>query len=456
MKNKIPGIIAAAAMIFSSFPAVPADGAYAADNGAMRDITTTELIQDMGIGINLGNTFESCGDWIAQWGDGTPNAYETAWGSPTVTEEIIRGYAQEGFGTLRVPVAWSNMMADDGTYTINNDYKSRVKQVIDWALDSDMYVIMNLHWDGGWLENLPSDHDNCMKKYTAIWTQLCDEFGEYGDHLIFESQNEELGWQSVWNRWGGTEGKDVSFGYCNEVNQTFVDIVRNSGGNNAQRHLLISGYGTDIELTCDPMFKMPDDPAGRCAVSVHYYTPAGFAILEEDADWGKASSTWGTDSDYSELNSNFDKLKDTFTSKGIPVIVGEYGCPKKNKEEESVRRFLTSVCEAALSRGGICPVLWDITDLHYDRSAYKLSDTSLKAQFDALREKYLPEKQTEKITAVEGDVNADGEFNIADIVMLEKFLVERGELTDSQAADLCNDGVIDVFDMIMMRKLINN
>ncbi|WP_303765765.1 glycoside hydrolase family 5 protein [Ruminococcus flavefaciens] len=263
---------------------------------AMRDMTTMEIVSDMGIGINLGNTFESSGDWIEQWGDGTPNAYETAWGSPTVTEDLIKGYAAEGFDSLRIPVAWSNMMSKDGSYTISDKYMARVKQVTDWALDADLYVIVNLHWDGGWLEKLPTDQDNVMKKYNAIWTQVSDEFKDYGDKLIFESQNEELGWNDVWNQWSGsTNGKAESFGYVNEVNQSFVDIVRNSGGNNAQRHLLISGYNTSIDLTCDPLFKMPADPANRCAVSVHYYTPSTFTILTEDADWGKSAYTWGSD-----------------------------------------------------------------------------------------------------------------------------------------------------------------
>ncbi|MBQ4534337.1 MAG: glycoside hydrolase family 5 protein, partial [Ruminococcus sp.] len=321
MKIKtITGSLLSASLMVTSFPVIlPA--VASGNNNEMRDISTMEIVQDMGIGINLGNTFESSGDWIAQWGDGTPNSYETAWGSPTVTKELIQGYADAGFGVVRVPVAWSNMMANDGSYKINPDYMSRVQQVVDWILDEDMYVILNLHWDGGWLEKLPEDHDNVMAKYSAIWEQVSAEFSMYGDHLMFEAQNEELGWGTLWNQWSGsTDGKAESYGYVNEVNQTFVNIVRNSGGNNPERHLLISGYNTDIKLTCDPLFKMPDDPAGRMALSVHYYTPAGFAILEEDADWGKASSTWGTEAEIAELERNMDSLKNTFTEKGIPVI----------------------------------------------------------------------------------------------------------------------------------------
>lgn len=239
-----------------------------------RDMSTMDIVKDMGLGINLGNTFESCGDWIQQWGSGgfsgtDPRAYETAWGSPVITKNMIHGYAEAGFRSVRIPVAWSNLMANDGTYTINAAYMAEVKQSIDWALEEGLYVIMNLHWDGGWLENLPTNKTETMKRYSRIWEQLTVAFRDYGDKLIFESQNEELGWNSVWNQWSGsTNGKAESFGLVNEVNQTFVDIVRNSGGNNAYRHLLISGYGTDVALTCDSLFQMPNDPANRCAVSV--------------------------------------------------------------------------------------------------------------------------------------------------------------------------------------------
>lgn len=437
---------AASAMLASATGLESFDNALAAGDNTMRDMTTMEIVEDMGIGINLGNTFESSGQWIDDWGDGTPNAYETAWGSPTVTKELIQGYADEGFGVVRVPVAWSNMMADDGNYTIHPDYMARVKQVIDWAIDADLYVIMNLHWDGGWLEEIPTNYDECMKKYNAIWTQLSDEFRDYGDYLMFESQNEELGWSSVWNQWGGTEGKDVSYGYVNAINQEFVDIVRASGGNNEQRHLLISGYNTDITLTCDSLFEMPDDPAGRCAVSVHYYTPAGFAILTEDASWGKASSTWGTDAEYAELNNNMDKLVSRFTSKGVPVIIGEYGCPKENKEEASVRRFISAVAEASMSRGGICPVLWDVTDLHYDRSSYKMIDSELQKELIRIRDAYAP-------ASAEGDINGDGKFSVADLASLQMWLLNSSssKLAQPEMADADNDGRVDIFDLCLLK-----
>ncbi len=331
----------------------------------MYNMTTQEFVDSMGTGINLGNTFESCGAWINS--DSVTN-YETGWGSPVVTKEMIEGYKNEGFGVLRIPVAWSNMMQED--YQIHPDYLARVKEVVEWALEADMAVILNIHWDGGWWEDFPTDKENCMEKYTAIWTQLCEAFGEYGDRLMFESLNEEAGWSSIWDRYTGTEEqKAESYALVNELNQTFVDLVRSTDGNNAQRHLLIAGYITDVTLTCDPLYKMPTDPAGKCAVSVHYYTPSTYCILKQDADWGKAKTAWGSPRDYTELETNMDLLYDTFVSKGVPVIIGEFSVETANKEADNVKLFLQSVATEAHERD-MCPVLWDITNVFYDRTNY--------------------------------------------------------------------------------------
>lgn len=345
------------------------------ESDGMRNITTMELVRDMGIGINLGNTFESCGDWIAQWGDGSVRSYETAWGSPMITQEMIQGYADAGFGVLRIPVAWSNMMGED--YTINEDYLAAVKEVVDWTLEAGMYAIINIHHDNWWMADFPTNTEECMYHYSRIWEQVTDAFQDYGDYLVFESLNEEGCWDTVWNQYGSsTDGKEEVFSLLNEINQTFVDIVRGSEGNNPKRHLLIAGYATNIELTSDALYQMPDDPAGRCAVSVHYYTPSVFAILEEDADWGKCRSTWGTDEDFQELQKYMDMIETHFIAQGIPVILGEYGCPKNNKDAESVRLFLTSVCKAAYDRQ-VCPILWDTTGLHYDRNSCQMVDSLL-------------------------------------------------------------------------------
>jgi endoglucanase len=357
--------------------------------GEMRDITTMALVHDMGIGINLGNTFEACGDWIRGT---TVRAFETAWGSPVITESLIKGYANAGFGTVRIPVAWSNLMAEN--YTIHAGLLDRVEEVTQWVLENGMYAIINIHWDGGWWSAFPDNKDESMKKYTRIWEQIAKRFGGYGDKLLFESANEELGWDSLWNRWSGSaNGKAESFGLVNEINQTFVDLVRASGGNNAKRHLLIAGYHTDFELTCDPLFVMPNDPANRSAVKVHYYTPATFAILESDASWGKMRMDWGTDADFRELNRLMDLVKTTFYDNGVPVVLGEFGSPRPAlKDEGAVLRYITSVCEAAFTRG-FAPILWDITiteiperGVFFSRSSNTMIDPAMEKRFREIAE----------------------------------------------------------------------
>lgn len=338
--------------------------------------STMEIVRDMGIGINLGNTFEAFGSWVKEWGDGSVESYVTCWGSPVIKKEMIQGYAKEGFGVLRVPVHWFNMM--DENYNISPEYLAAVKEVVDWAIEADMYVIVNIHHDeGDFFAGFPKDKEGHMANYIKVWKQLAEAFRDYDEHLMLESLNEEGGWDSLWNKWGDGTGKAEAFAILNDINQAFVDTVRASGGNNAYRHLLIAGYQTGLTETCDALFNMPKDPANRCAVSVHYYTPSTFAILEEDADWGKAVPTWGTEAEFKELEKYMTMMKTHYVDKGIPVIVGEFGCPKRNKDADSVRLFLTSVCKVAYDNQ-LCPVLWDVTGLHYDRENCRMYDQELR------------------------------------------------------------------------------
>ena len=322
--------------------------------------TTAEFVSDMGLGINLGNTFDCSGDWFAR----TAEAQETAWGSPIITEKMIKGYAEAGFGVMRLPVSWTVLMDENGN--IDAEFMDRVDEVVGWILDSGMICILNSHHDG-WSEKFPQDPDGAMKTYTGMWEQICKRFKKYGEQLMFESMN-EVGFDGMWNQYGGVEGKAEAFEMFNSINQAFVDTVRDSGGNNAERHLLIASYWTNIDHACDSLFEMPDDPAGKCAVSVHYYAPSTLCILSEDADWGKAQTEWGSDSDYAELDRYMDMMKTNFADKGIPVVIGEYGCFGGNKPREVVERWTLSVAEAALERG-LCPVLWDTPGDEYDREA---------------------------------------------------------------------------------------
>jgi endoglucanase len=333
----------------------------------------------MGLGYNLGNTLEACG---GTKGNKIAN-FEVAWGAPMTTKAIFEDLKARGFDTIRIPVAWSNLIADD--YTIHPDLMNRVEEVAVMVMDSGMHAIVNIHWDGGWFADFPKDYAECMKKYKRIWSQISERFKKYDERLVFESLNEEGCFDDVWNRYsgGGTGTKKKAFDILNAINQAFVDLVRASGGNNATRYLLIAGYATDFTLSASEEFRMPRDGAERCILSLHYYTPATFTIIDKDVSWGRSAFSWGDSSDVLRLKDDFDRVKADFIDKGIPVILGEYGTATNNKDPESVRKYLTEVARAAWGIG-ICPILWGGALDHYDRTALKFSDPLLGDMFREL------------------------------------------------------------------------
>ncbi|HVZ80412.1 MAG TPA: glycoside hydrolase family 5 protein [bacterium] len=368
-----------AVLSFLAFPGAGAEEAGAQGSvgtPALLEMSSADVVRQMGLGWNLGDTMESCGDSIQ--GPDIGN-FETAWGNPRTTKEMIDAIRAAGFRSIRIPVAWSNLMGDH--YTIDPGLMKRVREIVDWVQADGMIAVVNIHWDGGWWSRFPAEPDKCMAKYERIWTQISANFKDHPGTLIFESLNEEGCFNDVWNRWGDKdpEHKKKAFDILNGINQAFVDIVRKSGGLNAQRHLLIAGYATDIDLTVDPDFLMPKDPAGHCILSVHYYTPFTFAGLEHDESWGKMRSTWGTDADKAELDSKFALLKPAFLDKGIPVIVGEYGATLKNKDLGSVRKYILAVAQKAYSMG-MCPMLWDMGS-HFDRRTLRFRDAELLKGF---------------------------------------------------------------------------
>jgi len=344
--------------------------------------TSLEMVQGMGIGINIGNTLDCIGTntWIAG---------ETGWGNPKITREFIAALKNYGYKTIRLPVTWAENMGPGPNYTITETWMSRVEEVVNWILEEDLFCILNLHHDGGesdksWILKAGDDPAGVTKQFAAVWKQIAARFSGASEKLIFEAMN-EVGFK-MWNQWNAsTNGKKPeAYRILNNLNQTFINTVRATGSKNKSRFLLVSGYYTDIDLTCDPLFKMPSDTIDdRLILSVHYYTPATFCILDKDESWGKNQTDWGSDADYAELNRQFDKLKINFLSKGIPVIMGEYGVNFNNKVEAARTRWITAVTQACLDNG-ICPVFWD-TGNDIKRSpatSYAMS----KALSDALRQ----------------------------------------------------------------------
>lgn len=345
-------------------------------------LTSSDLIKELALGINLGNTLDAyCAN------AGSVEALEQNWGQPLTTKGMIQGMKEAGFHTLRIPVAWSSMLSDSQNYTINPALFSRVKELVDYARECDMYVIINIHWDGQWW-GMFGDSDsqvveNAWSRYQSYWTQIATYFKDYDDHLIFESANEELG-DRLNDNWQDTSSyvktgiltEDQCYSTTNAINQKFVDIVRGCGGNNASRYLLIAGYNTDIYKTCDDRFSMPTDSiSDHLLLSVHYYSPYGYALVTDSSD-SFYDGDWGTSEDISSMTQDLALLKTTFVSKGIPVIIGEYSvCAKGNQEANYVIKdgrdlYFRTLCQYCISNG-ICPILWD-TGHVYSKSSCKI------------------------------------------------------------------------------------
>jgi endoglucanase len=342
--------------------------------GKAAEGSAAAFVRSMGIGVNIGNTFDS-------FYDNVPNpAGESGWGNPKITREFIEALKKNGYRTIRLPVSWMEHLGPAPNYPIENEWMDRVAQVVGWILDEDMYCILNLHHDGGngvkpWIRNADKDREGVTQQFIAVWTQIANHFAETDNRLIFEAMN-EVGFERLYYQWdSGRNKKAEAFGLVNHLNQTFVDTVRNTGSNNPLRYLLVSGYDTDIDQTCDPLFKMPTDTVtDKLILSIHYYTPPTFCLVEDpNNSWG-FKSDWGSEADETELAGQLDKLYERFIRKGIPVIMGEYAVFKKNKVEIARVRWLRSVTQSCLNIG-ICPVLWDTGNEIKRRAPYEMSDT---------------------------------------------------------------------------------
>lgn len=301
-------------------------------------MSAAEIVKDMKIGWNLGNTLDC---YNVTW---EVSDFETAWGNPRTTKAMIDTVKKAGFNAVRIPVSWNEHMNGN---KIDGDWLNRVNEVVDYVIDNDMYAIINVHHDDyTWLNPSKADEAAVKAKLVSIWEQLSERFRDYDQHLLFEGMNEPriIGGQDEWT--GGTaEEREV----INHLFQAFVDTVRKSGGNNSSRALIITSHAASIEADAVNDIVVPDDD--RIIVSIHYYSPWDFAGGEN----GK--SDWGSDSEKKELDKGFDFLKSKFIDKGVPVIIGEFGATNKNND--SVRAsYMEYYVKSAKSRGITC-FIWD-------------------------------------------------------------------------------------------------
>jgi endoglucanase len=311
----------------------------------MTDLDAWTAAKQMGVGVNIGNTLDNTTAW------------ETGWGNPRITQEYIESLAKLGFKTVRLPVAWDTY-ARDGQ--IPADKLKRVGEVADWITAAGMFCVVNIHWDGGWIDSSNKQRfartyatfsPEAARKYQSYWNQIASFFANKNERLLFEALNEET-------KFDNAGSPREAYATLTRVNQLFIDTVRKAGGNNAQRLLVVTGYATDIEKTSNKDYLLPIDTVPhRLLISVHYYTPWQFAGMTEDASWGKMQATWGSSSDVSELNRLFDVMQEFCTRNDLPAFIGEFA-PTPKKEAASRVRWMSAVAEAALSRKMV-PVLWE-------------------------------------------------------------------------------------------------
>ncbi|MBS1410945.1 MAG: glycoside hydrolase family 5 protein [Christensenellaceae bacterium] len=371
-----------------------AEEAEAVDNGVMREgLTALEATRLMGNGINLGNTLEACDNNVGIKTN-TPLSYETHWGQPKTTQAMIDGMKAAGFDTIRIPVAWMTNATHlyEGDYTIDADYMDRVEEVVRYARKAGMYVIINDHWDGGWYGMFGSESAEtralAMEAYKGMWQQIAERFRDYSDYLIFESANEELGGRFDENSPLYCSDSvvtyltdDERYALTNEINQTFVDVVRATGGNNATRFLLIAGYSTDINQTCDDRFQMPKDTAdSKLMVSVHYYDPWSYC----GASSAVSATKWGKVSDYEYLDQQLAKMT-KFTEAGYGVVIGEYGAlPCSDGLKDNTLAYHTAFLDAC-TKYNLTNCLWDCSGL-YKRVSQTFADDDILAMYQEKRQ----------------------------------------------------------------------
>ena len=371
-----------------------AEEAEAVDNGVMREgLTALEATRLMGNGINLGNTLEACDNNVGIKTN-APLSYETYWGQPKTTQAMIDGMKAAGFDTIRIPVAWMTNAAHlyEGDYTIDADYMDRVEEVVRYARKAGMYVIVNDHWDGGWYGMFGSESAEtralAMEAYKGMWQQIAERFRDYSDYLIFESANEELGGRFDENSPLYCSDSvvtyltdDERYALTNEINQTFVDVVRATGGNNATRFLLIAGYSTNIDQTCDDRFQMPKDTVdSKLMVSVHYYDPWSYCGASSAA----SATKWGKVSDYEYLDQQLAKMT-KFTEAGYGVVIGEYGAlPCSDGLKDNTLAYHTAFLDAC-TKYDLTNCLWDCSGL-YKRVSQTFADDDILAMYQEKRQ----------------------------------------------------------------------
>ena len=319
-------------------------------------LSSVEFAANLAIGWNLGNTLD------AYSSKNSGLASETGWGMPRTTEDMITAVKAAGFKTIRIPVSWHNHISDTSNFKIDSAWMARVKEIVDWAYNQNMYVIINIHHDNhttaaintqaGFALSKDSSIQNKSKAYIRnIWTQVAIEFAEYDEKLIFEILNEPrdvdgIEFGNEWN-YSGKDACDIITSY----EQAGLDAIRAVPGNR-NRFVMVPGYaasGTNAVMLDN--YTLPADSANdKLLVSTHAYAPYRFAMsTSEDSIFG--------DDDKETLDYHFNYLKNKYTANGIGVVMGEASASDKDNLSERIKwatYYYTKAKDA-----GIPVILWD-------------------------------------------------------------------------------------------------
>lgn len=364
---------------------------------AKMGLTATQLAHYMAPGVNLGNTMEAC-NWNDIFTNNAGLKSETSWQNDKTSESYIRSLKKQGFNSLRIPTSWvAGHLIDKQNMTIDPAWVLRIKEIVNYGLNAGLCVIINEHWDGGWMEHDAftnqvnvSEH---KEMYRKLWVNIANQFKEYDQRLLFAALNEPgVGGASPLAKGEmlAPESKEFADRLL-EYEQVFLDAVRSTGGKNAKRVLIVQGPKTEIDLADKDTYditRLKDKAQHRLMAEVHFYDPYTFTLMDKDADWGKVALYWKEHAPADDQgrtvntiwynNKNVDayqhiinqvmKMKKKFVDKGYPVVIGEYGANRKDaslfggnqeKHNESMMAWYGAVT-AEMMKAGLIPYVWDI------------------------------------------------------------------------------------------------
>ncbi|AAK78801.1 endoglucanase [Clostridium acetobutylicum] len=299
-----------------------------------KKITSLQIVKNMKVGLDLGNSLDSPFN-------------ETDWGNPKTTKSMITKIKQAGFNTVRIPITWNSHIGPAPDYTIDNAWLDRVQEVVNYAYDNHMYVIINLHHEDSWLIPTYANKDAATAELTKLWTQISNRFKNYNDSLIFETMNEPrlIGTPEEW--YGGTsEARDV----VNSYNLAAVNAIRDTGAKNSSRFIMIPTYAASSDKISINGLKIPNNDK-KILISLHAYIPYNFAMNVN------GTSSWGSAKDKKELDSTLNAIYKKFGKKGYGVVIGEFASVNKNNENQ--RASLAKYYVSAAKKRSIAPIWWD-------------------------------------------------------------------------------------------------